>query len=181
MPAVTAKGKSTELVDEEIHNILRNERRRHTITYLREADDKVSVRDLAEHIAEIETDTSPPPRNARNSAYISLHQTHLPKLDTHGIVEYDTTGKAVTLGDEIHQLEPYLDGIRESPSPWALFYLSYSVVGALVILGALVDVPVVSTLTPATWTAGYTVVTGSLLGFEFARQRGLIETSILDG
>ena len=72
---------STELEAVEIHDVLSNERRQMVLDRLRESGGTMSARDLSEYIAERETGESPPPRNIRQSAYVSLHQTHLPKLD----------------------------------------------------------------------------------------------------
>ena len=73
----------------EIHDVLSNERRQMVIDRLRESEGTLSARDLSEFIAERETGESPPPRNIRQSAYVSLHQTHLPKLDELGLVVLD--------------------------------------------------------------------------------------------
>jgi len=78
---------STELAASEIHDVLRNDRRRLVLERLRAGDGTETVSDLSEHIGAIEADESPPPRNVRQSVYVSLHQTHLPKLDKLGIIE----------------------------------------------------------------------------------------------
>ncbi len=53
--------------------------------------------DLAEEIAAAETGERPPPRNKRQSVYVTLHQTHLPKLAHHDVVDYDSERKTVTV------------------------------------------------------------------------------------
>ena len=71
-----------DLAAVDIHDVLSNERRRMVLSILHEEDTRsTTARDLSERIAEMETGQSPPPRNIRQSAYVSLHQTHLPKLD----------------------------------------------------------------------------------------------------
>mgnify|MGYP002761230300 CR=1 FL=1 len=97
------------LPETDIHDILRNDRRRNVIKCLQDRGREVSLRDLAEHIAEIETNVSPPPRNVRQSVYVSLHQTHLPKLDELAIVDYDPDGKVVQLAANAEHLDAYLD------------------------------------------------------------------------
>jgi hypothetical protein len=62
------------------------------------------VRDLSEAVATLETAEDPPPRNKRQSVYVSLHQTHLPKLHELGIVTYDADSKAVTLSESAHEV-----------------------------------------------------------------------------
>jgi len=51
----------------DVHEILRNERRRRAIKCLLDADGPVTVRALSEEIAEMETGESPPPCEARVS------------------------------------------------------------------------------------------------------------------
>ncbi len=103
-----------ELDESQIHNVLRNERRRETIRYLRQAGDSLAVDDLAEHIATLETGETPPPRNVRKSVYVSLHQTHLPKLDDLGIVEYDQRSKELLLKDRAREVEVYMEVVPQT-------------------------------------------------------------------
>jgi hypothetical protein len=83
----------------DIHDVLRNERRRHTLELLRDNGETSSVRDLSEEVAALETGESPPPRNIRQSVYVSLHQTHLPKLDDLGIAVYDADAYRDSIAD----------------------------------------------------------------------------------
>lgn len=46
--------------------------------------------------------------DARDSALTSLIHMHLPKLDDFDVVEYGGPDDAVSLGDEVERLEPYL-------------------------------------------------------------------------
>jgi hypothetical protein len=91
------------------HNMLRNGRRRRAIKYLRRHHGTATLSELAEQIAIYETGESPPPENLRESVYISLHQTHLPKLDENGFLDYDPDAKTVTLRRRTWRLEKYMD------------------------------------------------------------------------
>jgi len=136
-----------------IHDVLRNERRRFALEELCENGNVLSVRDLSERVAALETGESPAPRNIRQSVYVSLHQTHLPKLDELGIVEYDADAKAVGLTDRVRELEAYTDltatkesesepASRSSPMMW--YYLSISLVGLCLTGAVAVGIPVVA-------------------------------------
>lgn len=46
--------------------------------------------------------------DARDRAVVSLVHMHLPKLDDFDVVEYAGPDEAVSLGDEVERLEPYL-------------------------------------------------------------------------
>lgn len=90
---------------EGIYDVLSNSRRRWTIRYVAESLGEgrrtISLRDLADALAEAEHGTDPH-RRERKTAYVNLHQIHLPKLHDVGIVRYDEDRKDVRQG-------PYLD------------------------------------------------------------------------
>lgn len=171
----SSKSPMTEewILDEgDIHDVLRNERRRLTLEQLRENGNSLSVRELSEQVAALETGESPPPRNIRQSVYVSLHQTHLPKLDELGIVDYDADAKQVTLTDRVREVERYMDlpAGTESGSGrrWAGYSLALSLVGLLAMIGLALDAPV---LTPAGAAAIGAVCFASLLALAAYRLR----------
>ena len=144
---------SGDLEAVEIHDVLSNERRQIVIDMLREAEEAMSARDLSEGIAERETGESPPPRNIRQSAYVSLHQTHLPKLDELGIVDYDESEKTVSLNDEAsRQVSVYMETVPKYGISWSEYYLGVSLVGLLLLVATRVGVPVVSAVDAGVWT-----------------------------
>jgi len=130
-----------ELKAVEIHDVLSNERRQLILTFLREAGGVLSARELSERIAEVETGESPPPRNIRQSAYVSLHQTHLPKLDELGIVDYDQSAKTVRLNDRAKQVSVYMETVPKYGISWSEYYLAVSVLGLLLVAAAEFGVP----------------------------------------
>lgn len=94
---------SVELEETTVHEVLSNGRRQLVLDLLMmESPRKLST--LAEEIAAAETGIDPPPRKKRQSAYTTLHQTHLPKLDDLDIVEYDDREKVVSLGPRADDL-----------------------------------------------------------------------------
>ena len=126
----------------EIHDILRNERRRRAIECLLE-DGSVTVRDLSEKIAEMETGESPPPCDARKSVYVTLHQNHLSKLEEADIIRYDSN--EVKAGDRIEELREYVTDGREV-ARWAEACASVSLLGILAVGIATLGLPVVAGL-----------------------------------
>jgi len=144
----------TELTAVDIHDVLSNERRRMVLSILREQrDDAMTARELSELIAESETGQSPPPRNIRQSAYVSLHQTHLPKLDELGIVDYDESAKTVSLTDRANQMSVYMETVPRYGISWSEYYLAVSVIGLLLAAAAWIGVPVLAAVNAATWAA----------------------------
>lgn len=125
----------------EVHEVLRNTRRRRVIEQLSGRLEPVSLRELAEQIAAIETGESPPPRNARDSVYNSLHQTHLPKLDEMDIVEYDKNRKIIRLRRRAKQVNRYMRVVTDYGFSWAQLYRTLGVIALISIVGAQTDVP----------------------------------------
>lgn len=94
----------------EVFELLKNERRRRVITYLKEQDDGVArLNDLAEHIAALENeiDVAQLSSSQRKRVYIGLYQCHLPKMHDFGVVEFQKNRGIITLRDTT-QLDPYL-------------------------------------------------------------------------
>lgn len=82
----------TPLEREEILDILSNRRRRYALHYLKWNGCETPLRELAEHVAawENEREADQLSYAERKRVQNALHQFHLPKMDDHGFVEYDT-------------------------------------------------------------------------------------------
>lgn len=141
------------LTESEVYDILRNDRRRSVIQQLRSADGVLTVGDLADAIAASETAESPPPRNIRQSVYVSLHQTHLPKLDAARIVAFDPVANEVCLLDGVDAVAGYLGTqTADTPSrPRAVLVFVLAVLGVCLVAVSLLDTPLVSSVAPAHW------------------------------
>ena len=133
-----SNARPSQLPDREIHDVLRNDRRRTVLEYLQETGE-ATIRELAELVARTETGESPPPRRARESAYAALHQTHLPKLDDLGIVHYDTRSKEVEPAEHLSEVERYLDGSHDDEG--GLHTQLFGIAVLIGIIGAAVGVP----------------------------------------
>lgn len=129
----------SDLPETEIHDILRNQRRRHVINHLQETVGTVSLRELSERVAELEAGESPPPRDLRQSVYNSLHQTHLPKLQRKGIVEYDKARKTVRLTETARDVDLYMEVVTKYGITWAGFYRGLATGGFLALLAIELD------------------------------------------
>ena len=138
------------LTEGDIHDVLRNARRRFTIDYLRESEGgTMRLRELSERIARRETGEDPPPRNKRQSVYVSLHQTHLPKLHGLGIVEYDDDSKVVRLRERVREVEQYT-GVPRGLS-WGEYYVASGILGILVVTAAEQSLSAFALVAPAQW------------------------------
>ncbi|USZ69050.1 hypothetical protein NGM10_04765 [Halorussus salilacus] len=140
-----------ELEPSEIHNVLRNDRRRRAIEHLRDVDGTLSVDTLAEHIAAVETGESPP-RDVRKSVYVSLHQTHLPKLNELDIIDYDQREQELELRDRAEEVEVYMEIVPEGDISWATYYLGVSVLAILTLFAVNLEFAFVSAFGVEFWT-----------------------------
>jgi hypothetical protein len=150
---------SEELPVDEIFHILQNERRRMVLEYLQEADESVRMRDVAEQVAAWENGTTVEELSSdqRQRVYIPLYQSHLPKLDKAGIIDYQQNRGIVERRPLAKQLDYYLnadsnkDAVEETASSdeggWDDYYIGAAGVGAVLLLGAVLELPLFSILT----------------------------------
>jgi hypothetical protein len=142
------------LDESEVYDILRNDRRRFVIDTLRDDGGRATVGSLADQLASEESGESPPPKNVRQSVYVSLHQTHLPKLDDLGIVTYDANAKTVERAENADDVAVYMEVVPKNALSWAAYYFTVSLLGVLTLLAHRVGVPVLSGL-DATLLGGF--------------------------
>jgi len=137
-----------ELPLDQVFAILKNSRRRQTITYLRENGGAATLSDIAEHVAALENGVAKQALTSsqRKRVYVGLYQCHLPKLDDTQIVEFDKHRGTVELTATADQLDPYLGG---SHTRWPLLYGGLTAAGfGLFVLSRLAGAP--AGLTPTT-------------------------------
>jgi hypothetical protein len=162
---------STESLEAgQIHDILRNDRRRLALRSLRENGESLSVRDLSEAVATRETGESPAPRDKRRSVYVSLHQTHLPKLDDLGIVEYDTDEKEVRLRDRAAEITTYMEVVPRYGITWAEYYLVLGILGFGTVLAASVGTPLLGAIGAPLVAGGYLLLLAGSAAFHVGSQ-----------
>ncbi|MFC7082599.1 DUF7344 domain-containing protein [Halorussus caseinilyticus] len=120
-----------ELSRDLVFDVLKNRRRRYALHYLRRADGSVQLSELAEQVAAWENDITVDTISAaeRKRVYTALYQSHLPKLDDAGIVEYNQNRGIVELSGAAEQLDVYLDLESRPDIPWCNWYLGLAVGG----------------------------------------------------
>ena len=135
----TAEPLSLDLVFE----VLKNERRRRVLKYLRDNPETVSLSDLAEHIAAIENGISEAALSSqeRKRVYVGLYQCHLPKMDDTDVIDFNGDRGTVALGANAEQLYPFLDADDEQQRPWPNYYLGHTTLSLGLFAAALVAVP----------------------------------------
>lgn len=119
---------------EVIFEVLSNERRRLVLHYLRSHPDEqpVQLRDLVDQVAAWENDTTITELDSsdRKCVYTALKQSHLPKLDDVGVVDYDHLRGSVELTESADDVQPYLEFVPNGDIPWSKYYIGLSGVSA---------------------------------------------------
>lgn len=122
--------------DYDIYELLSNKRRRYIVHYLKQRpEETVAVNDVTEQVAAWENDKPVEQLNAqeRKRVHISLYQSHLPRLDEEGVIEYDDDADQVSVSESLGNIEVYLEVVSEQNIPWSQFYFGLALVfGALI-------------------------------------------------
>lgn len=116
--------------------MLRNARRRELLRYLNDQNGQVTLSDVAEHIAAIENDTTPELLDSqqRKRVYVGLYQSHLPKLDSMGVLTFDQQRGTIELKPAASHLNEYLYDDTPDAHPAKRYYVECLGVSAVVLL-----------------------------------------------
>jgi len=138
--------KTQDLTRDDVFDLLSSARRRYILYYLRQEGGEATINELAAQIAVWENDVPPEELTSQDEkrVYVSLYQTHIPKLSEQGVVEYDSDTGTVRLTNRAYQVDRYLAGEREQGFPWQLYYLVVAVVGGALFALAAFEVPPLS-------------------------------------
>lgn len=104
------------LSTDSVFHLLQNSRRRSVIEYFLENEGPVSLGTLADWVAARECEATPEevPGDARQRVYISLYQSHLPKLDDNGVVTYDKADNTIARASNATALEGPIEFERQA-------------------------------------------------------------------
>lgn len=119
-----------DLSQDVVFDLLSSSRRRFVLYYLRQRDEPVELGDLASELAAWENDTAVDDLTdrQRKRVYVSLYQTHIPKLEDAGLVSYDSETGSVRLLSRIDEFSRYL-ATDDDEFPWQLYYLVLTIAG----------------------------------------------------
>jgi len=121
-----------DLDQDTVFDLLSSARRRFVLYYLRDTDRTVELGELADEVAAWENDTAIDALTSqqRKRVYVSLYQTHIPKLEAEGIIEYNSDSGAVSLAPDANEMGAFLNAETEEV-PWQDFYLGLVVLSVL--------------------------------------------------
>ena len=119
----------------EIFEVLRNQRRRYVLQYLKQDDRAVELGDLAQQVAawEYETTLEEVTPEQRKRVYTTLQQTHLPKMDTVGILSFDSDTGLVEATTKTRDISVYLEIVPGHEFAWRELYLSLGAISCALV------------------------------------------------
>lgn len=156
--ADTERKQGTGPSREDVFEILSNQRRRHTLHYLRQQqseDARVDLRELSRQLSAWENGVDPEEimHRDRKAVYTALRQTHLPKMDDVGIVNWDPNRGYIEPAEEFSDVEVYLDVVPAKEIPRSEYYLGLSAFCAALLSVAWVDIFPFGLLSDVVWAA----------------------------
>ncbi|OYR58996.1 DUF7344 domain-containing protein [Halorubrum halodurans] len=151
--SLTDQREYTRPEKDELYDLLSNHRRRYVIHFCKQAEEPLTLSDLAERVAAREQDKSVAELSSaeRKRVYTSLQQTHLDRLADAGMIEYD--GDEIELTDEAATLDVYLDVVPEGSISWGIYYVGLSLLSVVVLAGVWIGFIPTETVPPLGWAA----------------------------
>lgn len=140
----------------QVFELLKNERRRQVIAFLKQQDDRSTTLDvLAEHIASLENDidVAQLTSSQRKRVYIALYQCHLPKMDDFGVIDYNQNRGTIQLRNT-SLLDPYLaeSGPKKAETEASQTELVVAVAVAVITGIGVTGIGILSTVPAVFWT-----------------------------
>jgi len=118
---------------DDIFEVLSSSRRRQLLYHLHRRGGEAALQDLAEDVAAAETDERID-ESVVKRFYISLYQTHVPKLEEAGFVVYREEEKRVELTDGIDEIGRVLEADDDADRPWPLYYGALAAAGLVLVV-----------------------------------------------
>jgi DNA-binding transcriptional ArsR family regulator len=153
--SANSNAESETLSRDLVFDVLKNRRRRHALHYLKQQDGSVELSELAEQVAAWENDSTVEGISAaeRKRVYTALYQSHLPKLDDAGIVEYNQSRGIVELSEKAEELDVYLELVSRDDIPWSKYYLGLALLGVAVVSAAWLQLSPFAVVPDIFWAA----------------------------
>ncbi|MFC4542690.1 DUF308 domain-containing protein [Halosolutus amylolyticus] len=144
---------SGSISEDELFTLLSNQRRRHILHALMREDGPVDVGQISQEIAAWEDGTPIEKVSStdRKRVYTALQQTHLPKMDKAGVLEYDHNHGVVEPTEALEDVEIYMDVVRGREIPWSDYYLGLTAVAAASFAVSTLEIFPFSVIDQFTW------------------------------
>lgn len=167
----------TQVSVDTVFEVLSNSRRRLVLSMVRRREDPVPVSTLSAAVGAYEAGISPDEVDAseRKRIYVSLYQSHIPKLEDAGLVEYDDEARTVRGTPAASELDDFLGPI-EPAVRWERLTGGVSAVALSLFVGALFDVSALQTVSPSLLLASVVAVILAVTVAQYFDQRRRRET-----
>lgn len=147
--------KNTESPDsEEVFSVLSNRRRRYTLHYLLQRDEVATdLGTLSKQIAAWENgvELQEVTYDQRRNVYTALKQSHLPTLQSAGLVEYDDSRGEIEATSSSVDLDIYIDVVSDQTIPWSQFYLGLGAITLGLTGCRWIGLPLFDSIPPLVW------------------------------
>ncbi len=162
---------NTELTRDRIFDILSSPRRRYVLYFLRTEPNPIQLTDLAEHVAAWENDTTVEELSTqqRKRVYVSLYQTHLPKLADSGLVNYDEESGDVSIAARASEIDPLLGEQRQEPA-WYIYYFGLAVLSTLLVVASVAGLAIPQVALAVGIIAAFVLLTVVHVVYEWRQQ-----------
>ncbi|SFB79097.1 hypothetical protein SAMN05444422_10226 [Halobiforma haloterrestris] len=143
------------LTEDELFEILSNRRRRHVLHELmqEQEDGGIDIGTLSEEIAAYEDglELHEVSSSDRKRVYTALHQSHLPKMDEAGVLEFNKDRGTVEPTPALEDVEIYMDVVRGREIPWSDYYIGLTALSGVLLAGTALGLGPFDALTPYAW------------------------------
>ena len=151
-----------ELTEGKLFDLLSNQRRRYILYTLIQEDDRLDLGQLSREIAAWEDGVPYEDVSGadRRRVYTALQQSHLPKLDDGGTIEFDPDRGTIEPAPALDDIERYLRAVRGPAIPWSDYYLALTGLVALVLTGVALGLTPFTVLPDVGWMVVVVVAFG---------------------
>lgn len=149
----TIESNQPTLTEDELFELLSNRRRRHILHTLMRKEETVDIGDLSQQIAAWEDglEYEEVSSTDRKRVYTALQQSHLPKMDKTGVIEFDRDRGVVEPTPTLENVEIYMDVVHGRDIPWSDYYLGLTAVSALLLAATVAGLPPLAGFPPYAW------------------------------
>ncbi|GAB3671603.1 hypothetical protein GCM10028856_23230 [Halopiger thermotolerans] len=144
----------------EIFDLLRNQRRRYVLHFLKQDGRPVELGDLAQQVAawEYETTLDRVTPEQRKRVYTTLQQTHLPKMDKADILAFDSDRGVIEATERTRDISVYLEIVPGHEFAWRELYLSLGAISCALVAALWLEIYPLTLVSNLAW-AGVIAVT----------------------
>lgn len=162
------------LTEDELFEILSNRRRRHILHQLIRERDTLDIGTLSKEIAAWEDglELHEVSSSDRKRVYTALHQSHLPKMDKAGVIDFDRDRGTVEPTPALEDIEIYMAVVHGREIPWSNYYLGLTGLSGLLLVAASFSFGPFPLLSLSAWAVFVIVAFGisALVHYYYARQ-----------